>query len=532
MSLHQNTVEVLDGGACGAGFPGELWSLREDVLLETGVAGEPLTLVSRWGEIAIRHPGPLLREALGRMQLGPVSLENVLDGGPGRRRETLVERARLLVALGRLQHLVVRSVAAEDGENVLLSVKPIAYEAEFRPRPVDPDRPLRLSTYAALAAEGGTFTACSPLSLHKVLLHRPEAGALITLLARPQSAADVVRAARLPPRLAFTVLSYLLEAGIAVPGEDGVDGPFFAEDSDLALRLWPPEDLMFHSRSTLGRQDREFGATYPSAGRLRPLPAVAPRPERDRIALYRPQLADLLATDPPFTAVLEARRSVRRLSVPPTVRELGELLYRALRIRALLGPAGAEPLEGDLIDRPYPAGGAIHELEFYITVGDCTGLEPGVYAYEALRHELVPVNRERAAREELLDRARCAATLDAPPPVLITVTARFGRVHWKYSGLGYALILKHAGVVLQTLYLVTTAMRLAGCAIGTSEIEESSRAFGVDWRAESAVAAFVLGREPDEPRPAEPAAVHPANDPQWREECERMLAERSSQVNE
>ncbi len=73
------------------------------------------------------------------------------------------------------------------------------------------------------------------------------------------------------------------------------------------------------------------------------------------------------------------------------------------------------------------------------------------------------------------------------PDVLLTMTARFARVSWKYSGIAYALTLKHVGVVQQTLYLLTTALRIAGCAIGTGDTERSARAFGLDWREESAV---------------------------------------------
>ncbi len=40
----------------------------------------------------------------------------------------------------------------------------------------------------------------------------------------------------------------------------------------------------------------------------------------------------------------------------------------------------------------------------------------------------------------------------AAPQILITIAARFGRISWKYSSIAYALILKDAGILTQSLY--------------------------------------------------------------------------------
>ncbi len=61
------------------------------------------------------------------------------------------------------------------------------------------------------------------------------------------------------------------------------------------------------------------------------------------------------------------------------------------------------------------------------------------------------------------------------PQVLITMAAPFGRVSWKYSGFAYSLVLKHVGVVMQTLYLMTTEIALGSCAIGIGDIDLFSR---------------------------------------------------------
>jgi SagB-type dehydrogenase family enzyme len=499
----------------------ELWSLRPDVLVESDQPDGVLTLLSQWGEIAVRSAGPRLRGLLSRMQLGPTRLENVLDSGRMSERQAVLERATVMLALDRLQHLVVRSLATDEGSQVLLSVEPISRRARFRPAPVDPARPVRLSRFTVLRGQHGALQAESPLALHRVLLHKPEAAMIASALAQQRSLAELNALVAIPPRLVAAVVSFLCAAGIVVQGTPSEDGFEFAEDGDPVLRMWSSVDLMFHTRSSLGRHDGDFGATYPLGSECASEPPVKPLPQGGRIPLYRPKIEEIVDADAPFTAVLEARHSARRFSpLPPSARELGELLYRALRIRSRICAEGGDPADGALIDRPYPSGGAIHELEYYITVDRCEGLRPGVYAYDALRHELVPISGPEQVSRVLQGQAELAAELDQPPPVLITVTARFGQIFRKYSAMGYALVLKDAGVVLMTLQLVATALRLAACPVGGTEIDESSRLLGLDWRAESGVAALVLGRAVPAEHDAEPdpgEIRYPANDPQWRE---------------
>ena len=71
--------------------------------------------------------------------------------------------------------------------------------------------------------------------------------------------------------------------------------------------------------------------------------------------------------------------------------------------------------------------------------------------------------------------------------ILITHTARFNRLSWKYSSIAYSLILKNVGVLIQTLYLMATDMGLGGCAIGTADIDRFAKMTGIEFRVESPV---------------------------------------------
>lgn len=497
----------------------ERWSLREDVTVELGTGDSPLQLHCRWGEVNIERPSRLVREALRRMRLGPVSLENAMNG----RESDRAALAELYQVFDRLQPLIIRSLSLESGQP-LLSVVPLTVHSRFHPVPLAADIPIRLSAFAALQTDGDTYRIESPLTLHRVLLHGAEAVTLIASLGGPVTPATLASRLSAVGGVAADALEYLTAAGMVVQARAVVGRtPVFAEDTDPALTGWSPADLTFHSFSTLGRHDHDFGATYPTRETEPAEPVVKPQAAR-YIPLHRPRWEELCAMDPTLTAAIEGRRSVRgHGDAPITVTELGDLLYRTARVRSLItveqenrSAGGGPPVRHELSDRPYPSGGACYELEFYATIRQCAGLAPGVYRYDPLGHRLEPIGADRAAASELVDCARVAAAMDDPPQVLISMTARFRRVSWKYEGLAYRLVLVHVGVLTQSLYLVCTAMGLAACAVGAVSVVAAARAFLTDWRVEPCVGQFIIGSQPE---PSDPGTSgwRKVNDGEWAE---------------
>ena len=57
-------------------------------------------------------------------------------------------------------------------------------------------------------------------------------------------------------------------------------------------------------------------------------------------------------------------------------------------------------------------------------------------------------------------------------------------------------MLMSAGALMQSLYLVSTAMCLASCAIGAVGLDAVARALGIDWRLEPCVGHFMVGTYP------------------------------------
>ncbi|WP_432933174.1 SagB/ThcOx family dehydrogenase [Microbispora sp. CA-135349] len=492
-----------------------LLSLREDVHVEETADGD-LVLHGRWGDVLLRQPDPIVRGVLNRMSLGPISLSNAVSGHGGGAHGV----AAVLRVLDRIEPLVVRTVGRSDGR-LLVSVAPIAPAARLRPEPLPADRPIRLSRFAMVRTDGSGYILESPLSLHRATLHHPGAVRMIGMLARATTTAEALGD---PPddRLLVDALVLLTAAGLVVRGEHAAapaEKAMFAEDTDPALAAWSPLDLMFHTRSTLGRHDHDFGATYPLGTGRSPEPVVRPAADGPVISLDRPAWEEILGVDPPLSVAVEGRRTARRYTGEPvSLRELGELLYRTARVRSLvLRQDGEEPSASS---RPYPSGGSSYELEIYMTTTGGRDLPGGVYHYDPLGHRLEVVSTDPAIVAELLENARTAADASGTAAVLLTMTARFRRVSWKYRGPAYALMLKNLGALTQTLYLVATAMGLSASPLGAGDVDTSARALGVDWRVESSLGELLIGRP--ETSSGDTGRL-PVNDAAWAERAAAYL---------
>lgn len=198
------------------GEPGtvHLWSLREDVAIEREVDGG-LLLVGPWGSERIGDAHPVLREALYRMELGPVLLSNV-EPAP----DSPVSKAGvylvLLPALRRLSHLIVRTLGLVDLRGALLSVSPIVRHAVFvLPSLAATDR-VRLHQGVSLLLEARGFLMERAGAEHQVLLHRPEPMWVVAMLAAPVTPEGVARALSLPHAVTREILEYLAAAGMLV----------------------------------------------------------------------------------------------------------------------------------------------------------------------------------------------------------------------------------------------------------------------------------------------------------------------------
>jgi SagB-type dehydrogenase family enzyme len=277
---------------------------------------------------------------------------------------------------------------------------------------------------------------------------KPRVAAVLVALAVPRTAAEMLAELRWrsTSKELLEMLALLWSAGVITRCDaEGLS----EEDAQPELLQWEPHDLAFHMRSRQGRHSYPMGASFRFRGRLDPHPAVKPNPWRERaIALPKFDLAAIAARDPPFTSVLEFRRSIRAMdfSRPISLAQIAEFLFRTARVRHRFNTE-----IGEFTSRPYPNGGASYEFELYLTINACAGLERGFYYYDPEGHTLSLVRRPDEDTEALLDDAWVSSARQCRPQVLITIASRFHRVSWKYSGMAYAAQLKNAGCALPDL---------------------------------------------------------------------------------
>lgn len=459
------------------GAPGPTLALKPTVRLLAG-PDRPVGLEEPGRRLRLPRADPGLAAFLRSLAEGGSTEEALCGSGTW----AALERRYLLARVE--QEGWIRYSFARDGR-ALATLEPLT--RAFRFQALATDGPLRLSRFAWIRRlEDGSAALESPLGLARVRLREPEALAWAGQLVRPQTPATLAGAAGLEAGEARTFLSLLAAAGAAAPCD--ADG-LLPEDRDPDLRPWEFHDLLFHSRSRLGRQDGPLGGTCRFLGELDPLPALKPPGPLPGVPLPEPAAPP---EEPGFFRVLEARRSIREpRPSPPTLAQLGTFLHHVARIRAVAPPDPGAGRAYEAVSGPCPGGGGLHELELYLAVARCEGLDPGFYHYAAGRHLLEPWP-DSGAGGRLLEQARESMGTSAGPDLLITLAARVQRVAWKYEAIAYALILKDAGVLFQQMYLVATALGLAPCALGAGDTETFARASGLPFTRETSVGEFAL----------------------------------------
>lgn len=376
----------------------------------------------------------------------------------------------------------------------LITLTPIARHYRFQPKLADASKSYSLSRFAYIRNNQGQMILESPLGFTRLTLHASRANAILATLAQPKTAQELARADGLDEETALMFLTFLSNAqALTNPTDEGQTD----EETSPTLGLWDFHDLLFHSRSRLGRHNNLYGGTFRGRGKFQPLPLVKPAMSTEVIALPKPDMEQLYQNDRSLTSVLEERRSVRNYDQdhPITLQQLGEFLYRSARFTRTFS---AQPGEPQLGLKAHPGGGAIHELEIYPVIDRVEGIPSGIYHYNPLDHTLDKVSDRTHWVETMLYIAWVTADKRDKPQIYFGITARFQRFQWKYESMVYAAVLKHVGILYQTFYLVATAMNLAPCALGGGNSDLFKSATGLDYYAESLVGEFVLGSKGSE----------------------------------
>lgn len=445
------------------------------------VAG-PLGRYSR-----LPQPHPALRWMLEQLARGGMSADDMCTFALSQ--DPSIEPARLFYLLARLEKQKFLAYTLVDFNDMpLATAEPLNLEFALAAVDTAAGTAWRLSRFAATSRMGDRMVMSSPIGHAQVALHGA-ALALAASLVRPLTLSELAELPGMPSLdVCSALLGLMVSAGMvfACDAEGAIP-----EDRHAGLQHWELHDLHMHCRGRWGNHDQPIGATYRFGDLFGPLPACKPPMSGQPIALQRPDMEALAKNDLPFSQVSEARRSIRLAGVVPiTLAALGDFLYRSVGIRQMIPAAGQASYECSF--RPVASGGAMHDLEIYLFVNRCEGLEAGLYHYDAAHHRLEHLQVTEAHHQHMMANAMSASGMVGPPDVLMVMAARFQRLNWKYEGMAHAARLKNVGALYQQMYLVATAMNLAPCGLGAGDSRIFAEATGLDIHTEGSVGEFML----------------------------------------
>jgi SagB-type dehydrogenase family enzyme len=462
--------------------------LNPGVIIEEGAAGNLLALVD--GQVIglghfSAHAAQRSEKLRTGLRLDPFETSEA-DG-----EADIHELVRRLSRCGLLEY---RLAAARRGADIVI-IEPQTRDYTPRIHALGGNDVLVLSRFAFMRRRGTDMVLESPRAGALFRLCDADIAATIAALSEPQTIGKLRRKRGFP---SLELLGMLVDCEILLVLTQAGDQGLRSSEGDGSLVLWDFHDLLFHTRSTIGRHANPSGGVMAYAHVVDPVPAVRPPWPGEAIDLDTAALP-LSRPASPMAALLRQRHSTRSFDArhPITVAEVAQLLDATARIHArdrLEHDGDGDEPAIEIAARPYPSGGASYELELYLAVDRCDGLGRGFYHYDAARHVLVPIEVSAPQLQAMLDDARLAMGTEGVPQILITMAARFGRVSWKYSTIAHALILKHVGVLTQTFYLMAADMRLGACAIGAADIDLFTKMTGIAFHIEGSVGQIAIGR--------------------------------------
>src|SRR5437899_4360195 len=185
-----------------------------------------------------------------------------------------------------------------------------------------------LSRFAYLRRRGNEMVLESPRAGALFRIGDPAIAAMLAALSRPHK---ISRLRRDAAAFHLDLLELLLNSQFLLKLNAKSGDGLRVNEGDGNLVLWDFHDLVFHTRSTEGRQTNPVGGTFAYASVVSPLPAVRPPWPGKKIDLRNFSTSDPVSS---FAGRLRERHSVRDFDDehPVTLAELAQFLDSAARV--------------------------------------------------------------------------------------------------------------------------------------------------------------------------------------------------------
>jgi SagB-type dehydrogenase family enzyme len=375
------------------------------------------------------------------------------------------------VACGLIQHLICF-------ENLpIIGFEKTVYSINEKIK-IDPEVLYSINSFAYVKFDKNLVRVESPQGNCQVTFYNRKYVDILLSFTSPAQIKDIDKGLWADANLFDIILEVLISSRILV-----------ANGEKNELMHWEFHDYIFFHFTRMKRNDKFYGGTYRLKKEFDPEPAIKNIEWKVAKKLVPP--ADEIFKELRFQYILQKRTSKNFLNNKiVNIKQLEALLYTAARVVKQRNVSNSHPYE--TTKRPYPGAGACYELEIYIGINNCEGLDKGFYYYNALNHELCIIPADHTVVDRLITSAGRAMGSKIIPQVVIIISARFLRVMWKYESISYSLILKDVGVLLQTIALVATSLELIACPIGNGDATDFEIATGLKPSLESSVGEIVI----------------------------------------
>ena len=234
------------------------------------------------------------------------------------------------------------------------------------------------------------------------------------------------------------------------------------------------------------RKEYDFRQTDQHRGVSTPPIQKPYNPEAPRIPLLTPPEFKSSISDTDLLTAVIGRESRRHyLPAPLSLSELSFLLFSTQGVRHTPHPSVSL--------RTVPSAGARHSFENYLLISNVEGVNPGLYRYLPLEHELVFLS-EVADMEMRLALACFGQQFVGDGAVTFVWATIPYRMEWRYGPLAHRVILIDVGHVCQNLYLACEAIGVGTCGVAAYDQQEVDELIGVDGEEEFTVYLAPVGQ--------------------------------------
>ncbi|UCE13292.1 MAG: SagB/ThcOx family dehydrogenase [Candidatus Heimdallarchaeota archaeon] len=216
-----------------------------------------------------------------------------------------------------------------------------------------------------------------------------------------------------------------------------------------------------------------------------PPPPLELEYDKSLSTIHLPSPSSISVREMNLRTVIERRESIRKYSSESmSLEELSWLLWCTQGVKEV----------GHVTLRNVPSAGARHAFETFLLVNNVKNLEPGLYRYLALKHELITINSEPDIAERLTEACLKQSHVRNSAVTFFWV-AIVDRMKYRYGERGYRYLHLDAGHVCQNLYLAAENINCGVCAIAAFEDKALNSALNVDGENQFVIYLGTVGKK-------------------------------------